>query len=345
MRPRIAVLLPAAADAASGGAERYAAGLPQAFDEIGLDTELIRRGCEDATVEAILGDYLGFYDLDLRQFDGVISTKAPSYVARHANHVCHLMHTMRAFYDRFDEAFPDATPDRIEQRRTIQALDSAALAPSRLRGLFAVGQEGVDRLQAFNQRTARVLRHPTSLDGLHAGRFRHLLLPGRLHRRKRVDLAIAAMALVRADVELVITGAGEDDQRLRALAAGEPRIRFAGQVGDAELRQLYADALAVLFLPQREDLGLVTLEAFGSGKPVITCSDAGEPARLVQDGRSGFVCPPDPAAIAARIDLLAADPERAAALGAAGAASIRPITWPRVATTLATALGFAPAAR
>jgi glycosyltransferase involved in cell wall biosynthesis len=345
LRPRIAVLLPAAADAASGGAERFAAGLLRALDDIGLDAELIRRGCEEATFEAILGDYLAFYDLDLRQFDGVISTKAPSYVARHANHVCYLMHTMRSFYDKFDQAFPDATPDRLEQRRTIQALDSAALAPSRLRGLFAVGQEVADRLQAFNRRTARALRHPTSLDGLYAGRFRHLLLPGRLHRWKRVDLAIAAMRHVGADVELVITGAGEEAEHLRSLAAGEPRIRFTGHVGEAELRQLYADALAVLFLPQREDLGLVTLEAFGSFKPVITCSDAGEPARLVEDGRCGFVCPPDPAAIAARIDLLAADPARAAALGAAGAASIRPITWPHVATTLAAALGFAPAAR
>ena len=88
----------------------------------------------------------------------------------------------------------------------------------------------------------------------------------------------------------------------------------------------------------------MTLEAFGSFKPVITCSDAGEPARLVEDGQSGFVCPPDPAAIAARIDLLAADPARAAALGAAGAAAIRPITWRHVATTLAAALGFGPAA-
>ena len=339
------MLLPAAADGACGSAERYAAGLPRALDDIGLETELIRRGCEEATFEAILDGYLGFYDLDLRQFDGVISTKAPSHVARHANHVCHLMHALRAYYDMFDQAFPDATPERLEQRRTIQALDRAALAPSRLRGLFAVGQEGVDRLRAFNQRTARALRHPTSLEGLQAGRFRHLLLPGRLHRWKRVDLAIAAMRRVRADVELVITGAGEEDRRLRSLAAGEARIRFVGHVGDAELRQLYADALAVLFLPQREELGLVILEAFGSGKPVITCSDAGEPARLVQDGRSGFVCPPDPAAIAARIDLLAADPERAAALGAAGAASIRPITWPQVATTLAAALGFGPAAR
>ena len=76
--------------------------------------------------------------------------------------------------------------------------------------------------------------------------------------------------------------------------------------------------LFVLFLPEREDLGLVTLEAFMSGKPVITCVDSGEPARLVQDGESGFVCLPDPRAIATRIDELASEPSRAAAMGEAG---------------------------
>jgi glycosyltransferase involved in cell wall biosynthesis len=97
----------------------------------------------------------------------------------------------------------------------------------------------------------------------------------------------------------------------------------------------------VLFTPQGEDLGLVTMEAFHCGKPVITCADSGEPARLVREGWNGFVCPPEPAAIAARIDELAHDRERAARLGARGRTSISAIGWESVASKLTEALGFA----
>jgi glycosyltransferase involved in cell wall biosynthesis len=111
-------------------------------------------------------------------------------------------------------------------------------------------------------------------------------------------------------------------------------------VSDDQLVELYANAIGVIFTPQREDLGMVTLEAFESGKPVITCADSGEPARLVKHETNGFICPPDPASIAARIDQLAQNPDLAAQLGARGRRSVAPITWDKVAFALVGALGF-----
>ena len=58
---------------------------------------------------------------------------------------------------------------------------------------------------------------------------------------------------------------------------------------DDELLDQYANALAVPFLPQDEDLGYITLEAQLSGKPVVTCTDSGGPTELVDDGVSGFI--------------------------------------------------------
>jgi glycosyltransferase involved in cell wall biosynthesis len=139
-------------------------------------------------------------------------------------------------------------------------------------------------------------------------------------------------------VELLIAGTGEDEMELKRLARGDPRVRFLGRVTDAELLDLYADALAVPFVPLREDFGLVTLEAFSSRKPVITCADSGEPARIVQDGVTGFVCAPEPKALAERIELLCGDRDLAQRFGEAGAASIMHITWENVAHTLLTAL-------
>jgi glycosyltransferase involved in cell wall biosynthesis len=344
MRPRVAVVTPRSASGAIGGAERFYAGLRDALGSVGLDTTIVEDTCDESNFESILRSYLRFYDLDLSGFDGVISTKAPTYAVRHPNHVCYLVHTMRVFYDMFDREFPNPSLALHSQRRRVQELDSAALAPSRLKALHAIGEEVAVRLGAYNGLTASVLHPPTSLSGFRRGSFRHVLLPGRLHRWKRVDLAIAAMRHVENDIELVVPGSGEDAERYRAMAAGDPRIRFLGRVSDAALLDLYADSLVVLFLPEREDLGLVTFEAFLSGKPVITCMDSGEPARLVREGVSGFVCSPNPRAIATRIEELASDPARAAAMGAAGDGAIRRITWPTVAATLAGALGLAVAA-
>jgi len=188
------------------------------------------------------------------------------------------------------------------------------------------------------------MRHPTSMQGLQGGKFEYFLLPGRLHRWKRAQLAIEAMRFVSEPVRLIVAGTGEDEAEIRRTASGDPRVHFTGRVSDHELAHLYADALAVLFTPKSEDLGLVTLEAFQSAKPVITCTDSGEPALIVNDGVSGYVCRPDPAHIGAAMERLVHDPARARQMGLAGKSAVAQITWDRVAGTLSTALGFNTAA-
>ena len=322
-----------------GGAERFYAGLEEALIKAGMGVERIALESREGRFPDIVQSYRRFFDLDLSAYDGVISSKAPSYAARHPNHVCYLMHTMRAWYDMFEASHPFASDLARVQRRQIQALDTAALQNCHR---LAIGEEVAARLRSFNGLNADVVRPPSTLMGLHEGAFTHLFLPGRLHPWKRVDLAIRAMRFVKAPVRLMIAGTGQEEQRLRALAKPDPRIAFTGRVTEGELAALYADAAAVLFLPRQEDLGFVTLEAFAAGKPVITCTDSGEPARMVRARyESGFVCPPDPRAIAERMEYLLADPARAAAMGRAGRASIADISWDSVAAKLIAALGFA----
>jgi glycosyltransferase involved in cell wall biosynthesis len=338
---RIALVTMTSGRGEFGGAERLYEGLHAALVERGVAAERVDVVGDERDVDAILRSYLRCYDLDLSAFDGVISTKAPSYAVRHRNHVCYLPHTMRTFYDMFEVSFPEATAAQRAQRDLLRRLDAAALSRPSLRALCVVGAEVSERLRACLGIDGEVLHHPTTQPALRSGGFRHLLLPGRLHRWKRVDLALDAVRRMRHAVELVISGTGEDELRLRALARGMPGVRFAGHVADAELAGLYANALAVLHCPIREDYGLVTVEAFGSGKPVVTCSDSGEPARLVVDGVTGFICPPDPAAIAARLDRLVADPALAEAMGRRGREVVAPIGWDRVCGRLLGGLGLA----
>jgi glycosyltransferase involved in cell wall biosynthesis len=338
-RERIAVLATASASGEVGGAERFYVGLRDALRALGADAQIVPVVSDESNFDAILQSYLRFYDLDLSDFDGVISTKAPGYVVRHHNHVCYLQHTMRVFYDMFDVEFPKRDPALRAQRNRIVQLDTAALAHSGVRKLFVIGHEVKQRLRMYNGLDAEVLYQSTTLDGFRSGKYRYLFMPSRLHRWKRVDLVIRAMKLVRAPIDLLISGSGEDERQLRQLAEGDSRIKFLGRVSDQELLELYADALAVPFVPLREDFGLVAVEAFHSATPVIACEDSGEPARMVEDSGGGIVCAADPAAIAASIESLAANPAAARTLGIAGRRFAQELSWERVATALLGALG------
>ena len=112
------------------------------------------------------------------------------------------------------------------------------------------------------------------------------------------------------------------------------RLRFAGYVDDESLVSLYAGARAVYYAPVDEDYGFATVEAFHARKPVVTTSDAGGVLEFVEHGQTGLVSPPDPAAIAAHLEALAADAALAERLGQAGGRRVEEITWERVTRTL-----------
>ncbi|MEA3276555.1 MAG: glycosyltransferase family 4 protein [Pseudomonadota bacterium] len=338
MPTKIAVLAAVPPSGEQGGAERFSEGLQNALRDEGAEADILSVVSDERDYYQIQESYLRFYDLDLSAYDGVISTKAPAYLVRHPNHVCYLQHTMRAFYDLFERQFPKPSKALLSQRRFIRQLDTAALRPPRTRRRFTISHEVTQRLEKYNGLDSDVLYQASTLCGFRRGAYQYVFLPGRLHRWKRVDLVIKAMRYVRAKVKLIIVGTGEDELALRSLAVKDPRISFLGRISDEELLDLYANALVVPFVPLQEDFGLVTLEAFHSEKPVLTCVDSGEPARIVEHGHTGFVCAPAPKSIAKRIDQLAADPDAAARMGRAGAKSIQHINWKKVAVTLLEAL-------
>jgi len=332
---KVAIATARSASGDAGGAERFYDALVGAFRQAGHEAREVPIIADESDFDHIKQNYLKCYDLDLTAFDLAVSTKAPTWLVRHPRHVCYLVHTIRVFYDMFDREFPNAGSELQAQRALVQQLDTLALTAPRCRAVFSIGSEVSRRLREWNGLDAEVKHPPLWTDVFHPGAFGdYLLLPGRLHPWKRVDLAIRAVQHARSPVRLVITGIGEAESDLRALAGDDPRIEFRGRVTDNELVDLYAGAFAVLFTPMREDYGYVTLEAFASGKPVITCSDSGEAAAIVGHGESGYVCPPDPAVIGEHIDMLWRDNERAVAFGHAGCRWVRKLSWAGIVAKL-----------
>jgi glycosyltransferase involved in cell wall biosynthesis len=92
-----------------------------------------------------------------------------------------------------------------------------------------------------------------------------LLTVARLLPYKNVEQVIEAFRGLVGDERLVVVGDGPERDRLRV--AAPPNVRVAGEVDDATLRWLYANA-AGLVLASREDFGLIPVEAAAFGKPV-----------------------------------------------------------------------------
>ena len=116
--------------------------------------------------------------------------------------------------------------------------------------------------------------------------------------------------------------------RIEVLGLGE-RVRLVGSVGDTELVEHLARCRAVCYPPIAEDYGLVTLEAFVSRKPVITCVDSGGPAELVRPDEDGLVAAPNPESLAHAFRRVMDDDGLAERLGATAEAHARQFTWTR----------------
>ena len=341
---RVAVLTAGPSTGELGGAQRHYDGLRDGLLEIGCRAELISGPADEPSFETILKNYEYFQSLDLSNFDVVISSKAPTYAVNHPRHVVFHMHTTRVFYDMFTTRFPNPSPEEYLQRARLFNLDFQAL--SKARAIFCTGHETANRLYRWLGLKSEVLYVPLCIKELRHGEIGdYFFLPGRLHPWKRVDLVIDAVRQSALPLRLIIAGTGEAEPDLRLRAGKDSRIEFVGRVNDEKLLKLYAGALAVPFVPIREDYGLVTLEAFASGKPVITCRDSGEPARFVRNGETGLICDPNPDSLREAMEWLFTNRDSARKMGQKGAALAAAISWPKVVSRLVDAALATDAAR
>ena len=329
-----------------GGHLVIARALVDALKDAGHSSELVttpqnRLGRQGAAYLAAWLTDLGLTVEDL-SVDRVISLRYPAYAIRHPNHVCWLTHTIREYYDLWDKfSAPLSWKGRLKEnfrRKMIRATDRHLLRRN-VKRVFVISETVQARLQNYLDVESEVLYPPPPPRSYRFDEYGdYIFAVSRLTTLKRLSLLIEALARPQASgVNCVIAGEGGEEEVLRSAIQRNrlsDRVKLIGRIDDDALVDHLAKCRAVCFPPLDEDYGFVTVEAFASRKPVITCVDSGGPTELVHDGIEGFVCAPTPDSLASAISRIMTERALSVQMGEKAHAVAREMSWERIVKTL-----------
>ncbi len=330
---------------AGGGHMVIARELARALREAGHDAHIVltpqnRFGRQASAYAATWLTDLG--SSEGRSIDQVISLRYPSYAVRHPRHVCWLNHTMREYYDLWDRFSASLSPQGLIKERVRRVLIHTAdryLLTRNVTRLFVQSRTIQQRLSMWPSLRSTVLYPPAPQRPYRCdGYGEEFLLISRLTPLKRTDLLVRALATsAGAGLRAAVAGDGEERGTLERMASEigvANRVRFTGALSEEQLIAELGRCRAVCFPTYEEDYGFVTVEAFASRKAVVTCSDSGGPAELVQNGVNGFVTAPTPESFATALRTLADDPSLTERLGSAAYDKGAKLTWPETVRQL-----------
>ena len=204
-------------------------------------------------------------------------------------HVCYCHTPMRYAWEMEEEYLRDFNirwPFRKPVKKVLKKLRRWDLTTAkRVDHFIANSSETQKRIKETYGRESVVIPPPIE------GKFFEVTLPkpqgeyylalGRLVPYKKFDLLIELANKLR--LPLKIAGQGSEEKHLKSIAG--PTVEFLGYVPDVGLPPLYAHAKA-LFFPQKEDAGIVPMEAQAMGLPIIAFGEGGV-RDIVKDGETG----------------------------------------------------------
>jgi glycosyltransferase involved in cell wall biosynthesis len=141
----------------------------------------------------------------------------------------------------------------------------------------------------------------------------YLLFLGRISWKKQIKRIISALPFVSKDLHLII--AGYDDEDLTAslkIMADDlgviDRVHFIGPVQGRQKQEILSKAAALVLPSLHENFGMVILESWANGRPVLLSENIGlfEPMLAA---KAGVAVPDHPQAFAELINHLIANPK------------------------------------
>lgn len=347
MKKKKVAILHAQVPFVRGGAELMVESLKRELILRDFDADIISVPFKWYPEYSLYNSMLEWRLLDLSESNGqkidlVIGTKFPSYGAEHGNKVIWMIQQYRQAYDLYDSQYGlSGQPNGALIRDKVKCYDEKVVPEGK--HIYTISQNVSNRLNRYNGIQSEPLYQPPPL----VGKYKdgdcgdYICSVGRLDKLKRNDLLIRSLAHCNKNVKLKIAGRGPEMEPLKELANKlrvADQVEFLGFVPDDKLVDLYAGSRGVFFAPVDEDYGFITLEAFLSKKPVITCEDAGGVLEFVDDGVSGFITAPKEEEIAEKISLLFEDANKCVSFGQAGYEKVKEISWDHVIECLTQSL-------
>ncbi len=311
-----------------------------------VEVDLVQLPMKHYPEERLITEMMTWRLIDITEVNGnkvdlVIATKFPSYAVRHPNKVLWLVHQYRQAYDLAGTAYDQSQLTELEQaaRNKLRNLDKKFIGECV--GRFAISETVSERLLRYNQLLSvrcgrrRCCRNEFTVDLIE---HRDLFWPsGR-------EQARVAAARRREPCE---RGANSDLRRRTrrgAAASSDPAPRTGESLPPLPVmsrrraRRCPRRSARGLLWSLRRDYGYATIEAFLAEKPVITCGDSGEVSRIVARTGGGMGCRTE---TSLRLPLRCGevyrhDERQLSALGRAGAAFARALSWRNVVDQLVT---------
>ncbi len=321
-----------------GGHLIIAKELVSAINEYGFNAELLLT--PQNRFSKIFQAYLSTRLIDVEEdglggkIDKLISFRYPSYALKHPNHTVWINHRMREYYDMWENFYPllgkKAKIKEKLKKILIHKIDNFFL--KRVNKIYSQSENIKKRLEKWGNMKSEVLYPPPPKREYKAGKYgKTIFTVSRLVKHKRVDLIVRALSFVKdKEIKLIIAGDGPEINNLRALTKElkiEKRVNFLGKISDKQLIKLYSEAGAVYYAPYNEDYGFVTVEAFSSGKAIITTEDSGGVAELTQKSKAGIITKPTPDNLAEGINSLFSEKNKLIRLGETGKKWVSQLSW------------------
>lgn len=146
-----------------------------------------------------------------------------------------------------------------------------------------------------------------------------MLSVGRLGKEKNIDFLLTSfkhLLSYRNDVKLIIAGDGPERHKLKKKAQKDigDKVIFTGYIEEELLNALYRKADIFVFASKTETQGIVILEAFASGTPVVCIGKMGV-LDLMEDNKTGVLVNEDEEEFASACDRLLENRERRELMG------------------------------
>ena len=193
-------------------------------------------------------------------------------------HICYCYTPMRYAWHLRDAYFGEGKLSRLKSKAIDQLLiyirDWDRRVSDRVTHFIAISRTVQQRILQAYGRASTVIYPPADTNFYTPDRqYRkqgYYLVVSAFAPYKRIEQAIVACNQLKR--QLVIVGQGQDRKRLESLAG--PTVQFLGWQSNAEIRNHYRQAEALLF-PGEEDFGITPVEAMACGLPVIAWGKGG----------------------------------------------------------------------